>query len=268
MNQTLLKIFLLVAFLVNFGGGLKAQSQVDSSRVLRILSYNILHGETMNGDFDLDQIARVIKSTNPDLVALQEVDFFTHRARKMDLATELGQRTGLAPLFGSAMPYDGGAYGEGVLSKISFLSTRNHPLPAGPGKEPRAALEVYVVLNSGDTVRFVGTHLDHTADETDRINQTQALNALFSGDNRPAILAGDLNAKPESQAMTILFEEWKASSPDMAPTFPSDSPAIKIDYVLFRPANRWKVHESRVIADRIASDHCGLLSVLELLPGQ
>lgn len=238
----------------------------DSTRVLRILSYNILHGETMKGDFDLDRIAAVIKSTNPDLVALQEVDFFTRRARNMDLATELGQRTGLAPLFGSAMPYDGGAYGEGVLSRLSFLNTRNHGLPAGPGKEPRAALEVQVVLGSGDTIRFVGTHLDHTSDEVDRIGQARALNALFSGDKMPAILAGDLNALPDSETMSILYQEWEGSSPDLSPTFPSKNPEVKIDYVLFRPTKRWRLIESRVIADSVASDHCGLLSILELLP--
>ena len=51
-----------------------AQPPVDSSRVIRVLTYNILHGETLKGDFDLDRIAEVIKSVKPDLVALQEVD--------------------------------------------------------------------------------------------------------------------------------------------------------------------------------------------------
>ncbi len=40
----------------------------------------------------------------------------------------------------------------------------------------------------------------------------------------------------------------------------------KIDYVLYKPANRWKVLETKVIDEKIASDHCPLLTVLELLP--
>ncbi|MBT3747991.1 MAG: hypothetical protein HOG34_03315, partial [Bacteroidetes bacterium] len=64
---------------------------------LRVLSYNIYHGATMKGDFNLDTIADVIASLKPDLVALQEVDRLTNRARKMDLVTELGLRTKLAP---------------------------------------------------------------------------------------------------------------------------------------------------------------------------
>ncbi len=58
-------------------------------------------------------------------MALQEVDFFTRRAKHMDLATELELRTGLAPLFGRAMLFDGGEYWEGILSRYSFLSSRN-----------------------------------------------------------------------------------------------------------------------------------------------
>ena len=241
-----------------------AQQTVDSSKVIRVLTYNIFHGATMKGDFDLDLIAKVIKSAKPDVVALQEVDFFTNRAKKMDLATELGVRCDMAPLFGKAMAYDGGEYGEGILSSFSFLSTRNHALTARQGKEPRAALEVKIVLKSGDTVRFVGTHLDHTRDETDRINQARQLNEIFANDALPTILAGDLNAQPDSETMQLLFNEWKPSFPANEATFPAKEPRIKIDYILFRPANRWMVLETRVLDAPEASDHCPVLSVLEL----
>ena len=257
-------LFSLLIALICFNTG--AQVPVDSSRLVRVLTFNIYHGETMKGDFDLDLIAEVIKSVNPDLVALQEVDFYTNRAKNMDLATELGLRTGLAPLFGQAMPYDGGGYGEGILSKYSFLSTQNHALSAQAGKEPRAALEANVVLKGGDTIRFIGTHLDHTKEETDRIAQASELNKLFAKDNRPSILAGDLNARPESKTMSILLKEWKKSFSENTPTAPAAKPRAKIDYILFRPAHRWKVLETYVVDERVASDHRPVLSVLELLP--
>ena len=263
-NGVLGGIALLALLLIPYPD-LAAQLSVDSSRVVRILTYNIYHGETMKGDFDLDRIAWVISQQKPDLVALQEVDFFTRRALHMDLVTELGLRTGLAPLFGRAMYFDGGEYGEGILSRYSFLSSRNHPLPAGDGKEPRAALEVRVIIESGDTVVFVGTHFDHTG-EADRINQADRIMQILAEMDLPVILAGDLNAIPESRTMEILFSDLKASSADMAPTIPSDGPRAKIDYILYGPPERWRVLESRVICDSIASDHCAFLSVLELLP--
>lgn len=266
--KILFRVLLLSLFINLLSFKALAQAPVDSSRVVRVLTFNIYHGETMKGDFDLDRIADVIRSTDPDLVALQEVDFNTNRARNMDLATELGIRTGLAPLFGQAMPYDGGEYGEGILSRYSFLSTKNHALSARQGKEPRAALEVNVLLKSKDTIRFIGTHLDHTKEETERITQAYELNRFFAKDDKPSILAGDLNATPGSQTMNILLKEWKRSSSKDEPTAPAVNPRVKIDYILSRPAHRWRVLETRVINDEIASDHRPVLSVLELLPGK
>ncbi len=243
----------------------RGQSPLDSSKIIRVLTYNIYHGETMRGDFNLDTIAGVIKSVNPDLVALQEVDFKTERAKKMDLAMELGQRTGLIPIFGKAMSFSGGEYGEAILSRYTFFRTQNHALGGTEGREPRSALEVNVELRSGDIIRFIGTHLDHTRDETDRINQATKLNNLFTKDDTPSILAGDLNARPESKTMEILLKEWTKSSSENTPTSPSAKPRAKIDYILFRPANRWRVIETRVIDEKVGSDHCPFLSVLELI---
>ena len=48
------------------------------------------------------------------------------------------------------------------------------------------------------------------------------------------------------------------------PTIPVREPARQIDYVLFRPAERWKVIETKVLDEPVASDHRPLLAVLEL----
>ena len=246
---------------------LNAQSSTDNPQIVRVLSFNILHGATTKGDFNLDVIAQVIKDTKPDFVALQEVDFRTNRAKKYDLVMELGYRTQLVPLFGKAMDYDGGEYGEGILSTRTFLSSRNIALPYSPGNEPRAALEVVSVISEKDTIAFVGTHLDHLRDETDRVAQAQKINEVFSSNRYPTILAGDLNAKPGSTPINILEELWKPSYDKeyLEFTFPSSDPRVKIDYVMYYPKNRWRVLETKVIQDKVASDHCAYLVVLELL---
>lgn len=246
---------------------LQAQTQIDSTRLIRVLSYNILHGATMNNDFDLDRIAEVIRLVSPDIVALQEVDFKTNRVSGKDLVTELGLRTGLAPLFGKAMVYDGGEYGEGILSRFSFQKTQCHPLPFSEGNEPRTALEVRILLPDGNGFAFIGTHLDHTQDQTDRIAQAQWINHLFRKNEVPTILAGDLNAVSNSEPIRILSEVWTDACADNPhPTSPSSDPKRRIDYVMFLPEERWRVVETRVIDEKIASDHCPLLVVLELLP--
>ena len=245
----------------------RAQETESETPVIKVLTFNILHGATIKGDFNLDVIAKVIREADPDLVALQEVDFMTNRAKKYDLVTELGWRTKMAPVFGRAMYYDDGEYGEGILSRYSFLKTRNIALPFSPGNEPRAALEILIVLPSEDTIAFVGTHLDHLKDERDRVAQAEKINQVFLKNKYPTILAGDLNAVPGSTPMKMLEAYWNSSydTSNPEPTFPSDNPRVKIDYIMSYPEHAWKILETKVICDPIASDHCAYLVILELI---
>lgn len=254
-----------------FSSVAQTNQKVDSSRIVKVLTFNIFHGEKYYRDRDkpfennLDAVAKVVNELKPDFVAMQEVDFKTNRARGLDLMTELGIRTGMAPLFGRAMKYDGGEYGEGILSRHSFVKTQNYPLTASEGKEPRAAICALVELPCGEVVRMVGTHLDHTSN-TERLDQAKQLNQWFGNDDIPSFMAGDLNARPESETMQTLFEKWTQSDPTNTPTIPAIDPKHKIDYILYRPAQRWRVIESRVIEDKVASDHNPVLSIFELLP--
>jgi len=261
----ILQISVLVLFVFFCFEKVQAQDYGQKGSTVRILTFNILHGATTNGDFDLDKIAAVINKTDPDLVALQEVDFKTKRAKGYDLATELAWRTKMAPLFGIAMPFDGGAYGEGVLAKMPILSSETVALPNSPGNEPRAALSVLVQLQWGDTIQFIGTHLEHQQNSSDRIGQVKKIVTKFADCPYPTILAGDLNDVPDSEAISILKKDWAESfgnSPQ--PTYSSDNPERKIDYIFYRPVQRWTVIENKVICDTIASDHCAVFSVLHL----
>ncbi|MDA7558717.1 endonuclease/exonuclease/phosphatase family protein [Flavobacteriaceae bacterium] len=265
INKYILKILFFSIILIN--QSLRSQEKTEKNTIVKFLSFNILHGKTMKGNFDLDLIAKVIVDTDPDFVALQEVDYKTNRSKKYDLVTELGWRTKMAPIFGRAMHYNDGEYGEGILSKHTFLSTRNIPLPFTPGDEPRAALEITAVLPSKDTISFIGTHLDHLVHETNRIMQAKAINQVFSPQRYPTVLAGDLNAEPHSETMKILGNLWETSYNQLHPqqTFPSDNPSKKIDYILFYPRHYWKVLERKVICDTIASDHCAYLVTLQII---
>ncbi|GGG87951.1 hypothetical protein GCM10011416_00210 [Polaribacter pacificus] len=261
-----LKKYLLIGFLLT---GVLLWSQESNPTTVRVLSFNILHGANTDGSFDLDRIAAVIKKADADFVALQEVDFKTKRAKGYDLPTELGFRTKMTSLFARAMPYDGGEYGEAVLSTYSFISSRNTALPYTNGNEPRAALEVTAVLKSGDTISFIGTHLDHLKTDTDRVSQAKALNSIFKNNRYPTILAGDLNDEPKSNAISILENYWKAAyhtESSLKLTYPSEKPIKKIDYIMTDPNSGWKVISTETICDTIASDHCGYLVVLALNP--
>ncbi len=265
-----LKIFLFLFFMVFSGEGIAQEDAKENRTLIRVLSYNILHGATTNRDNDLDVVARAILEADPDIAALQELDYRTNRADNLDVTAEIAKRTNMISIFAKAVGWDGGEYGQALLSKYTFLKTGKVNLPTHEGNEPRIAIESLMILPAGDTIRLVGTHLDHQKDRKERIEQVEELNKIFLNEIIPTILAGDLNDIPGSETIKILEAHWGSSYDpnDPVPTFPSHAPEKKIHYVMFYPKERWKVVERQVLCDKVASDHCAVLVVLELLPSK
>src|SRR5688500_15729954 len=232
---------------------------------LRVLTYNIHHGEGTDKKLDLERIAKVIKSTDPDLVALQEVDRQTRRTMDVDQAAKLGELTGMHAYFAKAMDYQGGGYGDAILAKQKPEANRTFPLPADKGFEPRAMGEARVKIGDS-TVVFYATHLDHTRDPKQRMIQIKEIQRVAAEEKEPlVILAGDLNAQPGSSEIDTLLKSWKdATARPELKTFPADRPRIKIDYVMYRPTERIKVIEAQVIEEKVASDHAPVLVVFEI----
>ncbi|MBE0535978.1 MAG: endonuclease/exonuclease/phosphatase family protein [Phycisphaerae bacterium] len=262
MNTLKSTLFIVIfAVLIAGCGANRAASRIT------VLTYNIYHGEDAAGGSNLDAVAGIINTFRPDLVALQEVDEKTTRVKGLDLTAELAERTGMEGRFGKAMDYAGGGYGVAVLSRLPIVGEANHPLPHGTGVEPRTALGVEVRLPDGRRVLFVSTHLDHKRDPKDRLAQAAVARELFADADTPVILAGDLNATPDSETLALFMPEWQwTAGRDPQPTFPADEPNRTIDYILIKPAERWRVVETRVIEEKVASDHRPVLAILELLP--
>ena len=236
------------------------------TRTLRVVTYNIHHGEGTDGIVDLARQAHILKSVQPDLVALQEVDLHTARSSGVNQLHELARLTGMHAQFGKAMDYSGGSYGVAVLSRWPVVRTRNDPLPTFPDREPRTALTVLVKVEKGwPLLQFTSTHLDQGREEANRLAQAAQLNAVTVREGMPAILAGDMNSRPDTEVMKVLEAQWtNATTADPSvPPAPDGRPRFRGDYVLVRPAQCWRVIESKVLDDRVASDHRPVLVVLE-----
>ena len=124
---------------------------------LKVLCYNLRFGELAS----LEELAAYIKSENPDIVALQEVDVRTHRDRAphqngKDFITGLGYHTGMLSAYGRTINYAGGYYGIGLLSKYPLAKTTRVMLPMPEGaREQRALLIADVELPGGNMITFV-----------------------------------------------------------------------------------------------------------------
>jgi endonuclease/exonuclease/phosphatase family metal-dependent hydrolase len=263
-----LKPVLFVALLLALDGTSGYLKAADPAvrRTLRILTYNIHHGEGRDGELDLPRLARVMTGVDPDLVALQEVDQGTMRAGGLNELTELGHLTGMHAEFGKAMDFQGGDYGVGVLSRWPIVHADNRRLPGLPDREPRTALTVSIAMGEHEPLlTFTSTHLDQGRELGNRLVQAGFLNELLTrGAAGPSILAGDMNSRVDTEAMQILVEQWTDVFLDREPADPGRLQR-RVDHVLARPAGRWRTVDSQVIDDMVASDHRPVLVVLELI---
>lgn len=236
---------------------------------LRVLSYNIHYGQGNDGEYNLERLADVIAGTKPDLVALQEVDVGVKRSGRIHELRELGRLTKLAACFGPTQHYEGGLFGNAVLTNLPIQNVHIQPLPYTEATAelmtyPRGAIATTVKLPNGESLKFISTHFQHNVPE-DRAAEAKAINEHFAADNTTSILAGDMNAIPGSEPIVILEQKWKnAIDPAATPSAPSSNPQSRIDYVFHR-GELLKLISSEVIAETLASDHCPVLAVFQIV---
>ena len=230
---------------------------------LTVLNYNLRFGELAS----LEQLAEYIKKENPDVVALQEVDVKTNRPavphqNGKDFITELGYHTGMLTAYAKTIDFSGGYYGIGILSKYPFIKTEKIMLPMIEGaKEQRAALITDIELPEGKCFTFISTHLDHSTSEV-RQAQVKAINKALKKKRHPMIIAGDFNGRPDSPEIKEGMKKWKqACNPDY--TIPADNPSAKIDYIFYKPSDRWKTVSSSTPSIDL-SDHLPVKVEIEL----
>ena len=279
--KTRLLLILVLAFCVGCQPKPQDVARTDTPALrVKVLTYNVLGGRNTDGARDLNRLAEVINALDPDVVALQEVDRKTGRLNGVDLPAELALLTGMDFVFGRAMDYDGGEYGEAILSRFPILDVTNHALPHQETSEPRTALAATIQFpTSAQTFVFIGTHLDHLRSPKDRIAQAMEINEVIKHyANLPVLLTGDLNAESGSEPMHILQERWTDAwtGKENGFTFPSDAPRKRIDYILYRPYDHWSVVTTYRGIDvqeadtswrallNLASDHLPLMAEFEL----
>lgn len=225
----------------------------QNQQQVQIMSYNVRHCAGMDMVLDYDRTAAVISKQHPDVVTLQELDSMTGRSGHRYQLGELADRTQYHPIFGSAINYDGGKYGVGILTRENPLSVKCIPLP---GEEPR----VLLVVELKDYV-IACTHLD--LEEEYRLASVPLIVEEAQCWQKPFILAGDLNDAPVSPLIQEMTKSFTILSGDDA-TFPADEPKECIDYVASFKSRPIETLESSVIDEPEASDHRPLVVSMRL----
>ncbi len=246
-------------FTVLFLTLLNANVFAQKADTLTIVCYNIHHGNPPEKPdvIDLDAIANVIAAQKPDLVALQEVDVNINRSGKVDQAAYLAKKLNMYHYFAKAIDHDGGDYGVAVLSKFPILEANTLKFSRIEGRkaEDRVLATVTVKLNSGKTIKFSSTHLDHVRNEKLRLIQVAEIIKQAEKETLPFIVAGDFNAKPSSATIKLLDETFSRTCYDCGFTIPVVKPKETIDFITYKKNEKIEVIKHEVIQEHQASDH-------------
>lgn len=174
------------------------------------------------------------------------------RSKSVRQAEYLAQTLAMDHVFGAAIRYQTGAYGNAILSKFPIRTSTNHLLPSLG--EPRACLQAEIAIDDKKLTIF-NTHL--SLNQQERFIQLQNhILPLVRRKRNPVILSGDFNAPEDAEELEdcnrTLHDTYKQNTGHMVNTYPADDPQIRIDYIFI---NHYLRCSDFYIADTPASDH-------------
>jgi len=244
-----------------------------SSQVLKVMSYNIQVGISTKQPHhylthswkhvlphsqrlaNLDRVARLLGDF--DIVGLQEVDAGSLRSNYINLAEYLAHKGGFPYWYHQVNRSIGriAKHSNGLLSRFQPVEINDIPLPGlipgrnaimaryGSGEESLAVFMLHLALSRRARMRQL-------AMISERVNEF-----------RHVILMGDMNCRPGSPEMNLLFKRTRLREPlEETLTFPSWRPQHHIDHILVTPELKvQKVHALH----HAYSDHLPI--VMELL---
>ena len=217
-----------------------------SAQKLRVMSYNVKNGYGMDGVKDITRCGELVRKTQPDAVAVQELDSCSKRNNFYVLGKMAEAAGGYHAYYGPTIPYRGGKYGIGVLTKKPALSVEFHRLPCP--KEPRGMLVVEM-----KKYYLICTHL--SLSEPHRVESVAIIKDVISKlKDKPVLIAGDMNAKPTTKPILAFKVFATLLSDDTWLTYSSNNPRRCIDYI-FGVNGKFDVTNRHIFDQSLLSDH-------------
>jgi endonuclease/exonuclease/phosphatase family metal-dependent hydrolase len=234
-------------------------------KTIRVATYNVHRCRGLDGRTNPQRIAEVIRSIEPDVVALQEV--IGAGPSSGGQAEEIGAQLGMGWVMAPTRHLRGCLFGNVVLSRYPIRHHSQHDL-SWKTCESRNAQRVDLAIGN-DTLHLYNVHLGTAFLE--RRHQAERLSTILHDKRvgQPKIVLGDFNEWMKGLATSMLSE--RLQSIDLRKhlsrrrTYPGVFPVVHLDHIYYEG----KVEVSKLELPRtrlalMASDHLPLLAELRV----
>ena len=234
-------------------------------RTLRIATYNIHRCRGLDGRTNPSRVADVIRSIEPDVIALQEV--IGAGPELAGHAEELGAQLGMGWVMAPTRHLRGSLFGNVVLSRHPIIHHAQYDL-SWKTCEPRCCQRVDIAFGD-DTLHLYNVHLGTAFLE--RRYQAGRLSAIVH-DRRiaqPKVVLGDFNEWLRGLATTLLTERLQSidlrSHLRRRRTYPGVFPVLHLDHIYYDGrVEVVKLDLPRTRQALMASDHLPLVAELKI----
>ena len=236
---------------------------------MRIVTYNVHKSRGMDRREHPERIAEVLRETEADIIALQEVLSIEDSARERNQARYLAEALGMNYMIGENRRLHGGAYGNVTLSRPAISDARNYDI-TWSGRERRGCLRVDVPVITGEKERLLhvfnihlGTAFIERRHQARKLVSDEILNDAKLKGARVAL--GDFNEWTRGLATQLLGTHLESADVrhhlKRARTYPGVLPFLHLDHIYYDRTLELKcltLHKSRTAL--VASDHLPLIA--------
>lgn len=241
---------------------------------LKVMSYNIHSGIGRDGKYDLERIAEVIRSENPDIVALQEIDVGLKKSHFDNQPNLLAAELNYYSYFCLTRVTERGTYGILTLSRFPIIEKQKYDLSFGSDLEPRGLSKIITEPNLNNILNVYNIHLGLRVRERAYQRRRMLSDSILLEQNGkfPKIIMGDFNDRVISvvhgKLQRYFIDIFNFLRIKKRSTFSWKKIALRLDHIYVN--HQLKPVDAYVLKNKLtnqASDHYPLIGILELKNG-
>ena len=217
---------------------------------MRLLLYNIRYGAGIGMHFHLpvpysgylkhtngnfQNIVDFIKSVNPDIIGLIEVDSGSFRSEKSNQAEDIAREMEHYPIYQSKYSAASIVQKVPVLNKQANAILTNQEIKSQKFHYFREGIKRLVIELELEELSVFLAHL--SIKFRHRHYQLQDLHAMIKSQKKPVIVAGDFNVFWGNRELQLFLSATglKNANTNGEPSHPSRSPRRQLDYIFHSP---------------------------------